>query len=645
VKEAPSPKPRRPKSISNRLLTTIADRLNDNLRVRRTLPLWGRVAIDRQLPFLCVYRHPVRGSDPGTYRFATSEASYLLCSAEKKLQTQITELVRTVAEVMIEQFGAFLILELWAGPTNHEMEGPVSTAEMIPEFEVLAQRRTAESSITDAFGSAFSRIKLDGRKATITSRTANRCCPKGMRPVLPPEIADQMGCHLYGLEIAPIYRDPDTDEVFPRVLRVLRHRVTVALRRAFFDFTVGNTTHRPRHFHALGRRAVIKALWDVDRMLADSSEAFDFLLQVTPVNGEQAWHEFERKGCEKVPSFHYRPLPAEPLVLKRNLYRAPVERIEDPALAMIFREKLDNIERQITMLQDRNTPRFLHESIQQYGGVEDELYELAVEILCAIPPKSPDGAASGMVKAEQFAKRAREEIDFLRQQLPELDATVELRSDTTGLMVSRGNLLVSTRSRIPISRVEALIQHEVGTHVLTYHNGKAQKLRHLYTGFAGYDALQEGLAVLSEYLVGGLSKPRLRLLAARVVAAHSMIDGATFVECFRELDERYRFNRRIAFVITMRTYRGGGLTKDAVYLRGLGQILEYLASGGRLEPLFIGKIAVNHIPIVRELRWRGVLREPPLTPRYMTDSEALERLQYLKSGVSVIDLLKRSKMK
>ena len=59
-------------------------------------------------------------------------------------------------------------------------------------------------------------------------------------------------------------------------------------------------------------------------------------------------------------------------------------------------------------------------------------------------------------------------------------------------MVSRGNLLVSARSRIPASRVEALIQHEVGTHVLTYHNGRAQKLRHLYTGLAGYDACRKG---------------------------------------------------------------------------------------------------------------------------------------------------------
>ena len=633
--------PRTPLLINQRLLTTIGKRLRNNQRVRRTLPVWGRIAIDRQLPFLCVYRRTVRDSDKGKSRFPTSEASYLLCPADKRLQPGITNLAKEVAEVMIEQFGAFLFLELWAGPATEDNEGPISSAEMIPEFKILAQRQTAEDSITDAFESALSRVKVDGNGSRTATRNTGRCCPKGLQPILSPDIAKQMGCHLYGLEIAPIYRDPESGEIFPRILRILRRQVTLALRRALFAYTVDNTTHRPPHFHALGPRAVVKALWDVDRKIAETAESLDFLLHVSPVNGEQAWNEFARKRYRKMPRFHYRPLPVEPLTLKRSLYRAPVERIEDPALAMIFREKLEETERQINMLQDRNTPRFLHHSIQQYGNVEEDLYKLAIEILGAIPPKSRDGATAHKVKAEHFAARAREEIDYFRQQLPEIGAKVNLRSDVAGLMVSRGNLLVSTRSEIPASRVDALIQHEVGTHVLTYYNGKAQKLHSLYTGLAGYDELQEGLAVLSEYLVGGLSKPRLRLLAVRVVATRLMTEGATFVECFHELDDRYGFSRKTAFTVTMRTYRGGGLTKDAVYLRGLVQILTYLSSGGELEPLFVGKIAARHIPIVRELRWRGVLRDPPLTPRYMTDPSALARLQDLQGGATVLDLFKK----
>ncbi len=37
-------------------------------------------------------------------------------------------------------------------------------------------------------------------------------------------------------------------------------------------------------------------------------------------------------------------------------------------------------------------------------------------------------------------------------------------------------------------------------------------------GLAGYEETQEGLAVLAEFLVGGLSPHRLRQLAVRVVA-------------------------------------------------------------------------------------------------------------------------------
>ena len=117
--------------------------------------------------------------------------------------------------------------------------------------------------------------------------------------------------------------------------------------------------------------------------------------------------------------------------------------------------------------------------------------------------------------------------------------------------------------------------------------------------------------MLAEYLVGGLSRPRLRLLAGRVLAAQTLIDGASFVETFRELNKRYGFKQRTAFTMTVRIYRGGGLTKDAVYLRGLADVLKYIGEGGNLEPLFVGKIAANHLPIIQELQYRQILHPAP----------------------------------
>src|SRR5690606_1067345 len=115
-----------------------------------------------------------------------------------------------------------------------------------------------------------------------------------------------------------------------------------------------------------------------------------------------------------------------------------------------------------------------------------------------------------------------------RQGYPKLDATVSIKSDVVGLMVSKGQLIIGASFKTPVNRVEALIHHEVGTHILTFYNGKAQPLKQLSNGLADYDELQEGLAVFSEYLVGGLTKERLRLLAGRVIAAKSLIEGGDF---------------------------------------------------------------------------------------------------------------------
>jgi hypothetical protein len=90
----------------------------------------------------------------------------------------------------------------------------------------------------------------------------------------------------------------------------------------------------------------------------------------------------------------------------------------------------------------------------------------------------------------------------------------------------------------------------------------------------------------------------------------------------------------------MRIYRGGGLTKDAVYLRGLDAILRYVRKGGDLKPLLVGKMAIEHIPIIKELQYRKVLKPVPIVPRYMRDATSLERLEQLRgAGNSVMDLI------
>ncbi len=348
------------------------------------------------------------------------------------------------------------------------------------------------------------------------------------------------------------------------------------------------TQERPPQYHVLGRRAVLQVAWEADRTVADVAQTFDFLMGVTPSNLRETWEGFRASGFEQMPKFRYRPLTFDLALLKRTLYDIDLDPLEDPALADLFRDKRNELDLQLTMLESRESSRFLYGSLQLYGGIEQPLRRIAEGLLDGVSPDedSPEAGEGGdeaVLDAEGFARLARAEVEAYRASVPDLAPTIEVCDDVTSLMVSRGNLLISPETRISPSRASALIQHEVGTHVLTYFNATRQPLRLLQCGLSGYEELQEGLAVMAEFLAGGLNHGRLRLLAARVLACDCCVQGASFVETFRVLHHGHAFSPRTAFQITMRVYRGGGLVKDQLYLKGLSRLLRYLASGGVLH--------------------------------------------------------------
>jgi uncharacterized protein (TIGR02421 family) len=338
--------------------------------------------------------------------------------------------------------------------------------------------------------------------------------------------------------------------------------------------------------------------------------------------------------------------------MKRRLWDLRIDRLEDPTLAQVLGDSRDELDRKLTMLGDRDTPRFLYGSLALYGAVEQSLLRTALELLRRVPPSStgggepdavgalpPSGGGEPSVDAGAFAAMAESEIAWYRERHAPMAARVFVRGDLTGLMVSKGDLLIGSRLRLSASRADALLQHEVGTHVLTYYNGLAQPLTQLATGLAGYEELQEGLAVLAEHLTGGLAASRVRVLAGRVIAAAMVADGANFVETYRALTIEHGFDRADAFGMCIRVHRSGGFTKDAIYLRGLVGLLDHLRRDDDLEPLLVGKVALPHVPIVRELRWREYLQPPPLRPRYLASDGVRQRLERVRASRSVIDLI------
>jgi uncharacterized protein (TIGR02421 family) len=375
---------------------------------------------------------------------------------------------------------------------------------------------------------------------------------------------------------------------------------------------------------------------EADHALADVEREIDLLLTVTPVNADEAWTDFEKSGFSKVPGLRSRPLGFDPDTIKRRLYDIEIERVEDPTLMGILRAKRDEIARQITLLEDRDTSRFRYGSLQLFGEVGDPLVQQAKKLLERIDPHV---VREEHVTARAFAERAEAELQFYREHYEGFNQDLEIRTDVPDLMVRRGRLLIGAAANFRSSRVDALIQHEVGTHVITYANGNAQPLKLLSLGLPNYEETQEGLAVLAEFAVGGLDPHRLRLLAARVVAVDMMLEGAEFLAIFDELRTRYSFSPRIAWGVTIRVDRSGGLTKDVIYLRGISRILEFLAERKDVMPLLVGKLSLDHVPLVEELVEREVLRPPWIRPRWLELAGASERLERACEGMTVLDLV------
>ena len=360
----------------------------------------------------------------------------------------------------------------------------------------------------------------------------------------------------------------------------------------------------------------------IEHEVAQAAASFRFVLDVTPVNVEEKRREFLH-GRSTEPAFVYRELEDNPDVGDATLDAIDVDAVEDLSLRHLLRMKLRELHLQLDMLRARGTPRFASLSEDLYGTADRLLVDQAESILDQI--SAPVSTGEKCADAAQFADLAERELAYYRALEPDIGVHVEIRPDVAGVMVSGGVLLVSSATCVRSSRIHALLQHEVGTHLLTHVNGTFQPVRLLATGLAGYEETQEGLACLAEFLVGGLSTYRLRQLAARVIATNEMMSGARFRDVHADLVS-HGFSRYSAFTTTMRVFRSGGLTKDAIYLRGLQRLIGHLNAGGTLDLLWLGKLALGELSQVEELLKRGALDQPRLVPRYLDDPATSIRL-------------------
>lgn len=605
--------------IEKKFVQRICKTLADEKSVNEALPENGLLHIDKLLPYICVYRY--KRVDAYFSGLLKTQAAYLIVEDT----VDISALLEAISITISKKLNAFLILEMWPIRKDHGAE-----------FEIFCPDNKAPATVNALEGGLNELREIYPEVSTTVTSSFERH-PERLEPLLSIDNSKSSGSLVIGIAVPTIYQRPEEQEVYSLFYRKFYSKFSEVIKRAAYEFIRVQTSNPFRHYLMLGKTQIDAITREADRELAKISEGMSFLLRTTPVNSTSEWNKFKKNNFEKSPSFNYRLIALDPEQKKRKLYDLQIDRVEDPTLAYILRDKRLEIEKQLTMLEERGTDNFRYVGESLYGKIDAEVIQAAKKILSKFP-KGVDPEEMERFNCHEFAERAQKDIDYYQEKFPKLKLSFNIRKDVAGIMVSKTKLMISDQFSLDTRRCDALIQHEVGTHILTYCNGRSQPLHQMYAGFAGYDQLQEGLAVLAEYLVEGLTINRLRLLAGRVLAAESMIHGADFIETFNKLRLKHHFPEGVAYYITMRIYRGGGLTKDAVYLAGVMNVIEYIKNDGNLETLYAGKFNINHVELIEELIHRSVLNKPVL-PRFMERDSVKKRLQKLSDGLDVTELL------
>lgn len=293
---------------------------------------------------------------------------------------------------------------------------------------------------------------------------------------------------------------------------------------------------------------------------------------------------------------------------------------ENHPIERLYKEKARNALLGIKAVKTHSPAVITGETCLKYGLPAHSLISEAYVILERVTePEEPAVNPLAFISAEKAAIRMQNILERVGMQGWKALAYAPMNADASVNRLDK-ELRLRQEAKFSSATLRRLLMHEIGVHILRYVNGDRQKIQLFKTGFPGYLATEEGLAVYWEEKAGLLETKTLRKYAGRVVAAHLALSNS-FWDVFNALVPL--LGADMAFNITVRAKRGftdtsqpGAHTKDIVYLQGYLQVKEYLRDNlDDLSLLFTGKIGLRHIPLVQSLIEKDWGHLPDLLPQ------------------------------
>lgn len=353
----------------------------------------------------------------------------------------------------------------------------------------------------------------------------------------------------------------------------------------------------------------------IDRFLSQVDHDLLLLKYVKPEN----LFEERARALEDMrynPVFQYQPVDVDMNDVEgRLLALSP----DDSPLGLLLRKKRRDLLQRITVLRARGDARAFTDACSAlYGQPTSVLLSAAASVL-----RGQQACDIQLPENMMTAEKAMPLFEDVLSRYGLHDWRVEIR-DSIVARITVGSKSVYLRRDAQFAKddIQGLIAHEIETHVLTSENGLHQPYDLFRRGFANYMDTQEGLAVYNQnrFLSPHHEKrygPARNILGTAFALEHSFADTRQYLQ--EELG--YDAEKALTKAIDMKrglihTAEPGGFTRGVVYFRGLRAIEHYVIEGGDLRRLYIGKIALEDLPLLEQIPG---LKAPLILPEFLRE--------------------------
>ncbi|HGK7610321.1 TPA: flavohemoglobin expression-modulating QEGLA motif protein [Legionella pneumophila] len=380
---------------------------------------------------------------------------------------------------------------------------------------------------------------------------------------------------------------------------------------------------------------------------------------------KQEFFKFKGKKLPSIDKAYYdgKPLPFK-VKDKQEEFRIILRDAQNQlgqysTVTRLIRRQCEEYSRAAQMLSLRGTPSFSEMAMELYGSPDDVFY-VGGPRMCEMGSLLFDVLKNLQVQLQSQADVKRYTPIQAQEILQErLEKFFDKHPGRVSVMVSddmiadasagADSIKLSQNAMFSDRDLRYLEVHEGWVHVGTTLNGALQpNCFFLSKGSPSSSVIQEGLAVITEVVTFSSYPGRMLKITNRVIALDKVTQGADFIDIYRYflecgLSEEDSYNQSVR-IFRGSTPTGGPFTKDLSYAKGFVLIYNYIrfAIGQKrvdtIPLLFTGKLVLDDLPLLGELKEREILTDPMYLPPPFQDLAALSAWMSFSLYLNQFDL-------